>query len=184
MIWYSNMWAESLKMYLRAFYIIAVWYEIIIQADLGHYEEGYDQSESEWKENYLKRKLPLIIMYSIMSIWNFVEKCVFGGTRLVVMFGGFWVVIHFTLGMVPIYWPYWPIVNNSILFVFSISWYRRWMKFGENDMGSFVHHGPFRPGFKRFTAAEHGNACMLFYPVNKSATPKPFSPYRDLAAYM
>lgn len=89
-------------------------------------------------------------------------------------------MIHFILGVVPIKWVYWPIVNNSIFMVMSTFWYMRWVQFGENDMASFKVHGPFRPGFKRFTAEEFGNDCMLFYPVNKSVNPTPFCPYRDI----
>jgi hypothetical protein len=47
-------------------------------------------------------------------------------------------------------------------------------------MASFKVHGPYRPGFKRFTADQFGNDCMLFYPVSKSINPTAFSPYRDV----
>ena len=75
MKWYSNLWIESTKIYLRWIYTIGVWYEVIIQADLGHYEEGYEQDEDEWKENYWKRKLGIIIMYTLISFWNTFEQC-------------------------------------------------------------------------------------------------------------
>lgn len=51
-------------------------------------------------------------------------------------------------------------------------------------MKSFVLHGPFNPGFKRFKSEEFGNDCLVFYPVNKSVQTKPVACYRDLKVYM
>lgn len=47
-------------------------------------------------------------------------------------------------------------------------------------MSSFLTHGPFRPGLKRFKS-DHGNDCMAFYPVNKSIPAVQIPAYRDKA---
>jgi hypothetical protein len=94
---------------------------------LGHFEEGYEQTDDEWDENYWTRKTGLIVLYTICSLWNTVDKIGFSGTRFVVQFGGFWVLLHMILGVTPIKWVYWPIVNNSILLVNFIFWYMRWV---------------------------------------------------------
>jgi len=83
------------------------------------------------------------------------------------MFGGFYVVLHFTLALQKITWVYFPIVNCTIFTLGFFYWYYKWLVFGESDMKSFHLHGPFRPGLKKFKA-DHGNDCMAFYPVNKS----------------
>jgi len=60
-------------------------------------------------------------------------------------------------------------------------WFMRWLKYGESDMSSFMTHGPFRPGLKRFKS-EHGNDCMAFYPVNKSIPSVQIDAYFDKKA--
>ena len=165
--WYYNFNAESIKMWLRLVYSFALWYEVFVQIDKGHFESGYEGNEDDFDDEYMDRKIGLIVMYSIIFIWNWIEKYMYYGTRPLVKLGGFYPVIHIILALVPIYWVYWPIVNGLMCTIYVVYFFMRWVQLGENDMESFKLHGPFRPGFKRFKAEEHGNDCMLFYPVNK-----------------
>ena len=168
--WYDNGFrAESIKMYMRLFYAFILWYELIVQADLGHYDEDYEGNDKDWNEEFLSRKLGLIIIYSIMFIWNIAEKYCYGGTRPLVKLGGIYVVLHFILALVPIYWVYWPIINGLLCTINVLYFHMRWVNMGENDMSSFKLMGPFRPGIKRFKAEEFGNDCILFYPAKKEA---------------
>ena len=36
MRWYDDFWAESVKIYLRGFYAMIIWYEPLYQISLGH----------------------------------------------------------------------------------------------------------------------------------------------------
>jgi hypothetical protein len=106
-------------------------------------------------------------MFAICICWDIIEKCILNGTRPVVFFGGVFVFLHFILAVVEITDPYWPIINCSVFTLGFFYWYSNWLTYGESDMKSFMTHGPFRPGLKRFKS-EEGNDCMAFYPVNKS----------------
>jgi hypothetical protein len=119
-----------------------------------------------------------------MFIWNITEKYVYSGTRPLVKFGGIYPFLHIILALVPIYWPFWPIINGLICTTGIIYVHYRWVQVGENDMESFKLQGPFRPGMKRFKSEEYGNDCILFYPVNKSNEPTKVPAYQYLDEYL
>ena len=166
-MYFANQTSENIKMFLRGLYALLCWYEVLYMYYLDMYDEDWDFDQGDWEDEWLNRKLGIIILGSLCFIWNFFDKCCFAGTRPVVMFGGFWTVVHFTLALQKITWPYFPIINNAVFDLAFIYWYMNWLRYGESDMKSFQTHGPFRPGLKRFKS-EHGNDCMAFYPVNKS----------------
>ena len=49
-MWYSNMWAESFKIYLRCFYCMIAWYEPLYQYYLGQFDESWVHTDKEWDE--------------------------------------------------------------------------------------------------------------------------------------
>jgi len=81
--------------------------------------------------------MPIVIMGCICYAWNIVEKYYFHGSRLVVKFGGFYMVLHFILATVPIVWVYWPLLNSFLFTLTFMYWCNKWVIFGENDMSSF-----------------------------------------------
>ena len=166
-MYFSNQRSENIKMYLRCLYAMGCWYEPLYLYYLGQYDEGWVFSKQQFDDDYLNRKLGLIILVGLCTLWNLVDKCCMSGTRTVVSFGGFWVVVHSAVALSPAESPYVCIINNSVFTMAFFYWYMRWLEYGESDMKSFQTHGPFRPGLKRFKS-EHGNDCMAFYPVNKS----------------
>ena len=85
--WYSNFWAEGVKMYLRGLFAFGCWTEVIVMWRLGYFEEGFVPGDSDWDENWNLRKIPLIVLFTLGSLWNNVEKWGYSGTRFVVMCG-------------------------------------------------------------------------------------------------
>ena len=159
---YSNHRAESIRMYLRLYYCVFIWEEYLytkFQAALP------EPTEREW----WWQKIPVWGCAFLLILLSIIEKRCYKGTRVLVLIFEpfFWIHLGcFSASQN----QYFTIVSNIFLDLGFFLTYYYWASYGDSDMSSFVTHGPFRPGLKRFTS-QHGNDCMAFYPVNKSVAP-------------
>jgi hypothetical protein len=94
---------------------------------LEHFDGSYEGDEHDWEDEFWERKFVTICLYGLCALWNLVEKCGYNGTRFVVQTGGFYPLLHIILALVPIYWKWWPIVNNLIFLAGFIYWYMKWI---------------------------------------------------------
>jgi hypothetical protein len=69
-------------MWLRVVYNCAVWYEVFYNIGNGIYDDVND-------DRYWEGKIPVLCLSAVMFMYGVFMNLAFGGTRMVVFFGGF-----------------------------------------------------------------------------------------------
>ena len=92
------------------------------------------------------------------------------------MLFGFHFYIHLILFSLPVESMIYKICINAFLNIGYLDTLRLFFKYGQSDMSNMKTHGRYNVGFKR-VKSEHGNDCLVFYPVNKSNEPVSVNAY-------
>ena len=171
MVFFKNHKVEGLRMCMRFFYNIIVWYEVAVlclAADLT------DNSEDEWV-----MKLPVWVAALCLWLFGMMERCCFHGTRLEVMLFGPYFYIHLILFSIDVDSFYYKVIINAILNLGFLDTLRLYLKYGQSDMSNMKTHGKYNIGFQRMKS-DHGNDCLVFYPVSKTIQSVSVPAYADV----
>ena len=78
--------------------------------------------------------------------------------------------IHLILFSIGVDNFYYKVIINPILNLGYLDTLRLYLKYGQSNMSNMKTHGRYNVGFQRMKA-DHGNDCLVFYPVNKTNQP-------------
>ena len=159
-MFFKNHGVEGLRIALRFFYNIMVWYEVIILS------VGADVIDTSNSEGAWVNKLPVWIAALCLWLFGMMERCCFQGTRVEVMLFAPYFYIHLILFSIPVENYYYKIVINAILNLGFLDTFRLYLKYGESNMSNMKTFGRYNVGFRRIKS-NHANDCLAFYPVDK-----------------
>lgn len=121
---FKNHGVEALRIWMRTFYNIFVWYEVAVLS-IGADVIDITNSEGAWVN-----KLPVWVAALCLWLFGMMERCCFNGTRVEVMLFAPYFYIHLILFSISVDNLYYKIIINAILNLGYLDTLRLYLKYG------------------------------------------------------